>query len=98
MESSGKSGSYRDPIEFSAGSMGKAKTAAEEMGGKLVHQFEYVEELQKKLREDHGIEVTRVRFEHPVTQAAWLAYAKHDQGPPVMPFEDEIAEGVLNRG
>lgn len=90
MESTGKAGSHRDPIEFSAGSLGKAKTAAEDMGAKLVREFEHVEALQQKLREEHGIEVARVRFDHPVTQAAWLAFSKHDAGPPMMPTEDEL--------
>jgi hypothetical protein len=91
-----RSGSHRDPIEFTMAALGKAKTAAEIAGRKLVTEFEHVERISGDLRENHGMKITpnQVTFDHPVTQAAWLAKQGHDLGPPMMQLEDELAERV----
>lgn len=88
-----QSGSHRDPTEFALASLGRAKTAAADAGHKLVSEFEHVERITADLRSEHGIKVApnQIVFDHPVTQAAWLAKQGHDTGPPMMMHEDEIA-------
>lgn len=86
------SGANRDPIEFTMASLGKAKTAAEMAGRKLVHEFEHVERISENLRENHGVRLSpnQIVFDHPVTQAAWMAKQGGDHGPPMMDTEDDL--------
>jgi len=93
MESEGgRVASHRDPTVFALEALGKAKSAAKDAGTKLVSEFEHVERIAEDLRENHGVRLTpsQIVFDHPVTQAAWLAKQGHDNGPPLMPHEDEI--------
>jgi hypothetical protein len=86
----GKAGSHRDPIEFTTGSLGAAKTAAAEIGKRLVVEFEHVDDLIAKA-EDQGVIVKGIVFKgQPVVQAAWQAHRGHDHGPPMMKTEDVI--------
>lgn len=80
----------RDPIGFTAEMLGKAKTAANQAGAKLIADFEHIDELVDKLR-DLDIHIGRIAFQDPVTQAAWMTHCGFDQGPPMMELEDEIA-------
>jgi hypothetical protein len=82
--------SHRDPIGFTAESLGKAKTSATLAGAQLIDDFQHIEKLVGELHE-LGIDIGRVRFDDPVTQAAWMAHIRHDEGPPLMQHEDEIA-------
>ena len=88
-----RAGSSRDPIEFTMAALGEAKTAAEIAGRKLVAEFEHVERISQDLRENHGLKIApnQVTFDHPVTQAAWMAKQGHDMGPPMMTHEDDLA-------
>ncbi len=79
----------RDPIGFTAEMLGKAKTAANQSGAKLVADFDHIDELVEKL---HGLDIHigRIAFQDPVTQAAWMTHSRHEEGPPMMELEDEI--------
>jgi hypothetical protein len=91
-----RAGSHRDPTEFTLAMLGRAKTAASDAGGKLVSEFEHVERITADLRSEHGVKIApnQIVFDHPVTQAAWLAKQGHDQGPPMMMHEDDLALSV----
>jgi hypothetical protein len=89
-------GSHRDPTEFALASLGRAKTAASDAGNRLVSEFEHVERITADLRAEHGVRIapSQIVFEDPVTQAAWLAKQGHDQGPPMMTHEDDLALSI----
>lgn len=88
------SGSHRDPTEFALASLGRAKSAAAAAGNKLVTEFDHVERITADLRTEHGVRINpnQIVFDHPVTQAAWLAKQGHDQGPPLMRHEDDYVQ------
>lgn len=93
-------GSYRDPVEFALGSLGRAKTAAKIAGNSLVTQFEHVERICADLRDEHGVRISpnQIVFDHPVTQAAWQAKQGHELGPPLMMHEDDLALRIREAG
>lgn len=92
----GKAGSHRDPTVFTLETLGRAKSAAADAGGKLVSEFEHIEQICADLRSEHGVRLSpnQIVFEDPVTQAAWLAKQGHDQGPPLMQHEDDLALSI----
>jgi hypothetical protein len=87
---------HRDSIGFIAEQLGKAKSEGERIGQSQIVNFQHIETLIEQLRE-HGISISpnQVTFQgNPVTQAAWQAYIRHDQGPPMMQDEEEIERDI----